>query len=162
MLPSKGERWWPYGRAVVSGTHSLSSNGNNLGAPARRASGSATAAEPGLRQPALQQELAEPDRKLVLPGPVPHPPRLPSPVAVVSHPGPLQTLNVTSLMNVFADWMTSQQANVMNCASAEELLDLVAQMEDFAIAPNTASFNLVLKAMHQARETEAAEKLVQR
>ncbi|PSS28829.1 Pentatricopeptide repeat-containing protein [Actinidia chinensis var. chinensis] len=107
-----------------------------------------------------------------------------------------QTLDVASLMNVFADWMTSQRwsdmkqlfefwirsldkngkpnqpdvslynhylrANVMIDASAGRLLDLVAQMEDYAIAPNTASFNLVLKAMHQARETEAAEKLLQR
>ncbi|XP_057494836.1 pentatricopeptide repeat-containing protein At1g26460, mitochondrial [Actinidia eriantha] len=107
-----------------------------------------------------------------------------------------QTLDVASLMNVFADWMTSQRwidmkqlfefwirsldkngkpnkpdvslynhylrANVMIDASAGRLLDLVGQMEDYAIAPNTASFNLVLKAMHQARETEAAEKLLQR
>ncbi|KAK9276261.1 hypothetical protein L1049_005792 [Liquidambar formosana] len=101
-----------------------------------------------------------------------------------------QTQDVQSLMNVFADWMTSQRwadmkhlfefwirsldrngkpnkpdvslynhylrANLMIGASAGELLDLVAQMEDYAITPNTASFNLVLKAMYQARETEAA------
>lgn len=107
-----------------------------------------------------------------------------------------QTLDVPSLLNVFADWMTSQRwadmkqlfefwirsldkngkpnkpdvnlynqylrANVMIGASAGELLDLVAQMEDYSITPNTASFNLVLKAMHQARETEAAEKLLER
>lgn len=54
------------------------------------------------------------------------------------------------------------RANVMIGASAGELLDLVAQMEDYSITPNTASFNLVLKAMHQARETEAAEKLLER
>ncbi|KAJ4974028.1 hypothetical protein NE237_007202 [Protea cynaroides] len=106
------------------------------------------------------------------------------------------TLDVASLMNVFADWMTSQQwddmkqlfefwirsldnngkpnrpdvnvynhylrANFMNGASAGELLDLVAQMEDYEIKPNTASFNLVLKAMYQARETEAAGKLLER
>ena len=47
-------------------------------------------------------------------------------------------------------------------ASAGELLDLVAQMEEFQIAPNTASFNLVLKAMYQANETVAAEKLIER
>ena len=47
-------------------------------------------------------------------------------------------------------------------ASVGELLDLVAQMEDYAIIPNTTSFNLVLKAMYQARETEAVEKLFQR
>lgn len=54
------------------------------------------------------------------------------------------------------------RANVMIGVSAGELLDLVAQMEDYGIAPNTASYNLVLKVMHQARETEAAEKLLER
>ncbi|KAF7124783.1 hypothetical protein RHSIM_Rhsim12G0135900 [Rhododendron simsii] len=54
------------------------------------------------------------------------------------------------------------RANVMTGASAGELLDLVARMEDYGIVPNTASFNLVLKAMHQARETAAAEKLIER
>ncbi|KAJ7953905.1 Pentatricopeptide repeat-containing protein [Quillaja saponaria] len=54
------------------------------------------------------------------------------------------------------------RANLMFGASAAELLDLVAQMEDFAITPNTASFNLVLKAMYHARETEAAGKLLER
>lgn len=54
------------------------------------------------------------------------------------------------------------RANLMMDAGAADLLDLVAQIEDFAIVPNTASFNLVLKAMYQARETEAAEKLLQR
>lgn len=54
------------------------------------------------------------------------------------------------------------RANVMIGASAGELLDLVAQMEDYAITPNTASYNLVLKAMYQERETEAAEKLIER
>ena len=107
-----------------------------------------------------------------------------------------QTLDVQSLLNVFADWMASQRwedmkqlfefwirsldkngkpnkpdvnlynnylrANLMVNASAGELLDLVSQMEDYAISPNTASFNLVLKAMYQAKETEAAEKLIER
>ncbi|KAJ4710735.1 Pentatricopeptide repeat [Melia azedarach] len=107
-----------------------------------------------------------------------------------------QTLDAQHLMDVFADWMTSQRwsdmkelfefwirsldkngkpnkpdvslynhylrANLMMDAGAADLLDLVAQIEDFAIVPNTASFNLVLKAMYQARETEAAEKLLQR
>lgn len=107
-----------------------------------------------------------------------------------------QTLDVVSLMNVFADWMTSQRwpemkqlfefwirsldnngkpnkpdvnlynhylrANLMIGAAAGELLDLVAQMDDYGISPNTASYNLVLKAMHQAKETEAAEKLLER
>ncbi|KAI4387530.1 hypothetical protein MLD38_005356 [Melastoma candidum] len=107
-----------------------------------------------------------------------------------------QSLNAASLMNVFADWMTSQRwldikqlfefwvrtldhsgkpnrpdaavynhylrANLMTGASAGELLDLVAQMEEYSIQPNTASFNLVLKAMHQAGENEAAQKLLER
>lgn len=54
------------------------------------------------------------------------------------------------------------RANLMIGASAGELLDLLAQMEDFEITPNTASFNLVLKAMYQTRETEAAQKLLER
>ncbi|CAI0463093.1 unnamed protein product, partial [Linum tenue] len=107
-----------------------------------------------------------------------------------------QAYDVCSLLNLFADWMTSQRwsdmkelfefwvrsldnngsphkpdvdlynhylrANLMMDATAGDLLDLVAQMGDFDLAPNTASFNLVLKAMNQARETEAAEKLLQR
>ncbi|KAK6921915.1 Pentatricopeptide repeat [Dillenia turbinata] len=107
-----------------------------------------------------------------------------------------QTLDVQSLMNVFADWMTSQRwadmkelfeswircldkngkpnkpdvnlynhylrANLMTGASVAELLDLVAQMEGYAIIPNTASFNLVLKGMYQTRETDAAVKLIER
>lgn len=52
-------------------------------------------------------------------------------------------------------------ANLMIGASAGELLDLVAQMDDYAIKPNTASFNLVLKVMCQAREIEAAVKLLE-
>ncbi|KAL3823976.1 hypothetical protein ACJIZ3_020005 [Penstemon smallii] len=54
------------------------------------------------------------------------------------------------------------RANLMIGASAGELLDLLAQMDDFGIIPNTASFNLVLKAMQKAGETEAAEKLIER
>ncbi|KAL2559435.1 Pentatricopeptide repeat-containing protein [Forsythia ovata] len=107
-----------------------------------------------------------------------------------------QTLDSESLMNQFADWMTSQRwadmkqlfefwiraldkngkpnkpnvdlynhylrANLMIGASAGELLDLVTQMDDYGIMPNTASFNLILKAMHKANETLAAEKLIER
>lgn len=54
------------------------------------------------------------------------------------------------------------RANLMIGASAGELLDLVSQMDDYGIMPNTASFNLVLKAMHKANETLAAEKLLER
>ncbi|KAK3042312.1 hypothetical protein RJ639_002358, partial [Escallonia herrerae] len=107
-----------------------------------------------------------------------------------------QTLDIQSIKNLFADWMTSQRwadmkqlfefwiraldksgkpnkpdaslynhylrANLMLGAPAGELLDLVAQMESFAIVPNTASFNLVLKAMHEAKEVQAADKLLER
>lgn len=107
-----------------------------------------------------------------------------------------QTLDLASLMSVFADWMLSQRwsdlkqlfefwirsldaggkpnrpdvslynhylrANLMMGASAGELLDLVAQMQEYDISPNTASYNLVLKAMYQAREYEAAAKLLDR
>ncbi|KAF2325459.1 hypothetical protein GH714_028879 [Hevea brasiliensis] len=54
------------------------------------------------------------------------------------------------------------RANLMMGATAGDMLDLVARMEEYGLLPNTASFNLVLKAMYQARETKAAEKLVQR
>lgn len=54
------------------------------------------------------------------------------------------------------------RACVMSGATPDELLDLVAQMEQYGIAPNTASFNLVLKTMHQAKEAAAAEKLLER
>ncbi|KAK4399845.1 Pentatricopeptide repeat-containing protein, mitochondrial [Sesamum angolense] len=54
------------------------------------------------------------------------------------------------------------RANFMIGASAGELLDLVAQMDDFGILPNTASYNLVLKAMQKAGETLAAERLIER
>ncbi|KNA19560.1 hypothetical protein SOVF_060570 [Spinacia oleracea] len=53
------------------------------------------------------------------------------------------------------------RAHFMDGTTAAGLLDVVSLMEDFAVEPNTASFNLVLKAM-QAREFEAAEKLVER
>ncbi|XP_047321618.1 pentatricopeptide repeat-containing protein At1g26460, mitochondrial [Impatiens glandulifera] len=54
------------------------------------------------------------------------------------------------------------RACVMSGATPDELLDMVSQMEPYGIAPNTASFNLVLKTMHQAKETAAAEKLLER
>ncbi|KAL6186763.1 hypothetical protein ACLB2K_042882 [Fragaria x ananassa] len=53
-------------------------------------------------------------------------------------------------------------ANLMSGATAADMLDLVGHMEDCGVAPNTASFNLVLKAMHSDQESEAAEKLLQR
>lgn len=54
------------------------------------------------------------------------------------------------------------RANLMLGTSAGELLNLVAQMDDYGISPNTASFNLALKAMQQAGEAFAAEKLIER
>ncbi|KAL4347475.1 hypothetical protein GQ457_17G015560 [Hibiscus cannabinus] len=54
------------------------------------------------------------------------------------------------------------RANFMIGATAGDLLDFVAQMDDFALVPNTASFNLVLKAIRQAKETVASEKLLER
>ncbi|XP_061347287.1 pentatricopeptide repeat-containing protein At1g26460, mitochondrial [Gastrolobium bilobum] len=62
-------------------------------------------------------------------------------------------------VNLFNHYL---RANLMIGATAGELLDLVAQMDDFNISPNTASFNLVLKAMHHANEGVAAEKLLER
>ncbi|XP_078430211.1 tetratricopeptide repeat (TPR)-like superfamily protein [Wolffia australiana] len=53
-------------------------------------------------------------------------------------------------------------ANHMLDSTAGELLDLVAQMEEYEISPNTASYNIVLKAMHKAQESEAAQKLLDR
>lgn len=113
-----------------------------------------------------------------------------------------ETLDVKGLMDVFAEWMTSQKwveitqlfefwvrsldkdgkpnkpdvnlynhylranlmrANLMNEeATAGYLVDLVTQMEDFGISPNTASFNLVLNAMSSHGEAEAAVKLLER
>ncbi|KAI3953748.1 hypothetical protein MKW98_017572 [Papaver atlanticum] len=107
-----------------------------------------------------------------------------------------QTLDGTQLLDVFAEWITSQRwkdmiqlfefwvqcldsdgkfnkpdvnlynhylrANLMANASPGDLLDLVAKMDDYKVLPNTASFNIVLTAMHQAREAKAADKLLQR
>uniref|UniRef100_A0A7N0T693 Pentatricopeptide repeat-containing protein n=1 Tax=Kalanchoe fedtschenkoi TaxID=63787 RepID=A0A7N0T693_KALFE len=54
------------------------------------------------------------------------------------------------------------RASLMVGESSEELLDLVEQMESYGLSPNTASYNLVLKAMHRAEEYEAAKKLLER
>ncbi|GFP88716.1 pentatricopeptide repeat-containing protein at1g26460 mitochondrial [Phtheirospermum japonicum] len=54
------------------------------------------------------------------------------------------------------------RANLMMGASAGEMLDLVAKIDDYGISPNTASFNLALMAMQQAGESQAAEKLIER
>lgn len=54
------------------------------------------------------------------------------------------------------------RANLMIGCSAGEMLDFLAAMEGFELMPNTASFNLVLKAMFHAKETEAAMKLLER
>lgn len=62
-------------------------------------------------------------------------------------------------VNIFNHYL---RANLMMGASPGELLDLVASMEEYDIPPNTGSYNLVLKAMHKADESEAAEKLIER
>lgn len=134
------------------------------------------------------------------PPPPPPPPTQSSAVMTLAYSHQMQalaeTLDVNGLMDVFAEWMTSQKwgdikqlfecwvrsldkdgkpnkpdvnlynhylrANLMAKATAADLLDLVAQMEDFGIGPNTASFNLVLKAMTRDGEAEAAVKLIER
>ncbi|KAK7407421.1 hypothetical protein VNO78_09331 [Psophocarpus tetragonolobus] len=62
-------------------------------------------------------------------------------------------------VNLFNHYL---RANLMLGASASDLLHLVSQMDTFNLSPNTASFNLVLKAMCQANETLAADQLLQR
>ncbi|XP_058777398.1 pentatricopeptide repeat-containing protein At1g26460, mitochondrial-like [Vicia villosa] len=132
--------------------------------------------------------------------PLPKPPSSSSnavaPFGLVTRASLSETYDSHALLNMFGDWMASQQwhdvkdlfeawvrsldkngkpnkpdvnlfnhylrANLMMGASAADLLDLLAQMEHFVVSPNTASFNLVLKAMHQAGETLAAEKLLER
>ncbi|KAJ4826139.1 hypothetical protein Tsubulata_021889 [Turnera subulata] len=103
-----------------------------------------------------------------------------------------QSLDVKSLLDLFADWTAAQcwadmkqvfefwirsldkngkpnqpnvdsynhylRANYMTGASPADLLDLVAGMEDYGLSPNTASFNFILKAMHNSRELDAAQK----
>ncbi|XP_048555585.1 pentatricopeptide repeat-containing protein At1g26460, mitochondrial [Triticum urartu] len=54
------------------------------------------------------------------------------------------------------------RANLMSGALPHEMLDLADQMREFDLAPNTASYNLVLKTMVKAREVEGAEKIVER
>ncbi|KAL8550238.1 hypothetical protein ACS0TY_008894 [Phlomoides rotata] len=54
------------------------------------------------------------------------------------------------------------RANLMIGATSGELLHLLTQMEDFLIVPNTASYNIVLKAMRRDGETIAAGKLIER
>ncbi|KAE8696036.1 Pentatricopeptide repeat-containing protein [Hibiscus syriacus] len=72
-----------------------------------------------------------------------------------------QVLDGPALMNHFSDLMTKQRwVDVKEIF--DDLLDLVAQMDEFTIVPNTAAFNFVLKAMKQTKETEAAEKMLKR
>ncbi|XP_076952382.1 pentatricopeptide repeat-containing protein At1g26460, mitochondrial-like [Bidens hawaiensis] len=114
----------------------------------------------------------------------------------ISHPILSQIQQIDEILNMFADWMTSQKwgeikqvfeywigslgkdgkpnkpdvnlynhylrANLMMGASAGELLDLIEKMEEFGIEGNTASFNLVMKALYEAKEAEAAMKLINR
>ncbi|GER31850.1 pentatricopeptide repeat-containing protein [Striga asiatica] len=61
-------------------------------------------------------------------------------------------------VNIYNQYL---QANLLLGASVSEMLNLVAQMDDYGLLPNTASFNLVLKAMLQAGTSQAAETLIQ-
>ncbi|KAL2349167.1 hypothetical protein Fmac_003167 [Flemingia macrophylla] len=61
-------------------------------------------------------------------------------------------------VNLFNHYL---RANLMLGASAADLLHLLSQMPHFNVAPNTASYNLVLKAMCHSNETLAADKLLQ-
>lgn len=54
------------------------------------------------------------------------------------------------------------RANLMAKATPGQMLDMVADMQGFGISPNTASLNLVLKAMHEYKEINAAVKLLDR
>lgn len=54
------------------------------------------------------------------------------------------------------------RANLMLGGTVENLLDLVARLEEYGILPNTASYNLVLKAMFRDQETVAARRLLER
>lgn len=54
------------------------------------------------------------------------------------------------------------RANLMAGALPHEMLDLADHMREFEVEPNTASYNLVLKSMVAAQESEGAEKLVER
>lgn len=57
------------------------------------------------------------------------------------------------------------RANLMLGVPVDELMSLVQHMEDFGLVPNTASQNLILKAMYQSSEpmifVEAAQKLIE-
>lgn len=54
------------------------------------------------------------------------------------------------------------RANLMMGASPVELLDIIGQMEDYRIIPNSASYNLVLKSMQRSKEAVAAQMLLDR
>ncbi|KAJ1291744.1 hypothetical protein BS78_02G339700 [Paspalum vaginatum] len=54
------------------------------------------------------------------------------------------------------------RANLMAGAQPHEMLDLADHMREFEVEPNTASYNLVLKSMVAAQETEGSEKLLER
>ncbi|KAL6577756.1 hypothetical protein OROMI_010084 [Orobanche minor] len=62
-------------------------------------------------------------------------------------------------VNLFNHYL---RANFMFGAPVRELLDIVMQMDVFGILPNSASFNIVLKAMERDGETLAAEQLIER
>ncbi|KAH0753571.1 hypothetical protein KY290_023841 [Solanum tuberosum] len=111
-----------------------------------------------------------------------------------------ESLDGEGLMNLFADWVTTQRwedmkqvfelwirsldrngkpnkpdanlfnyylrANLMMGATADDLLRLASQMEEYGLVANTASHNLILKAMFQSGEplswADKAVKLLER
>ncbi|XP_074302473.1 pentatricopeptide repeat-containing protein At1g26460, mitochondrial-like [Silene latifolia] len=111
------------------------------------------------------------------------------------HVWPPPSIDLNSLLNQFADWVTSQEwsdvkavfdqwinsldvngkpnspnvelfnqylrSHLMSGTSAAELLEIVERMELFAIKPNTASFNLVIKSIHHT-DWKAAVALLER
>ncbi|GLJ15817.1 hypothetical protein SUGI_0260860 [Cryptomeria japonica] len=89
---------------------------------------------------------------------VPYDPRSASKIQVFS-----KSLSLPNLLNVFADWTTSQRWNEIKDLFEEWLRTLNEMEVDYdGLVPNTASFNLVLKAMYQSREPLAAVKLIDR
>lgn len=54
------------------------------------------------------------------------------------------------------------RANLMMKMSPGDMLELVAKMEECNLKPNTASYNLVLKAMHETKDIDAAVQFLDR
>lgn len=67
------------------------------------------------------------------------------------------------VVNLFHHYL---RADLMMGASADDLLALAGQMEEYGLIANSASHNLIFKAMYQARHPlswiEKARKLLER